>query len=67
MDTSKLADGDYVLTEGKAWFTVGNVSVRIYSAEYGVICDMYRLGEEDHPAIASACALVRQEAQAETP
>ena len=31
----ELSDGDYILTDGKAWFTVGDKSVRIVNDEQG--------------------------------
>ena len=52
-----LPDGDYVLAEGAAWFTVKGLSVRIYTTEEGVACDVYRLGAEDEPSLASMFTL----------
>ena len=32
-----LSDGDYILTDRRAWFTVGDKSVRIVMNEEGVL------------------------------
>ena len=41
-----LKDGDYVLTENRAWFTVGGRSVRIYVSNGTIFIDAYVLGSE---------------------
>lgn len=51
-----LIDADYTLTEGSAWLTVKQFSIRILSADEGVIVDIYKLGEEMMPPIASTYA-----------
>ena len=42
----ELLDGDYVLTEGAAWFTVGEFSIRLHKDLEGVAVDIYKLGAE---------------------
>jgi len=54
--TVPIKDGDYLLTEGSAWFTVKNFSIRIHSTDEGVVADIYKLGEEDCNTIASTYA-----------
>ncbi|MGH9691022.1 MAG: hypothetical protein ACRD4C_08095 [Candidatus Acidiferrales bacterium] len=65
MDTKKtkhhksdkhLTDDDYILVDGGAWFTVKGFSVRIHSTDEGVICDVYKLGDEMEGVIASTYA-----------
>jgi hypothetical protein len=51
--STELKDGDYTLADGNAWLTVGNVSIRISATDQGVVCDMYRRGDEMSDAIAS--------------
>lgn len=60
-DTSKLRDtvlheGDYLLVDNLAWFTVKGFSVRVAGTEDGVAVDIYGLGREMDDAIASAFA-----------
>jgi hypothetical protein len=55
MDT-KLVDGDYVLTEGAAWFTVKGFSIRIHSTDEGVVVDVYKAMEEMTDPVASTYA-----------
>jgi hypothetical protein len=52
-----LTDADYTLTEGRAWFTVKQFSIRILSTDEGVVVDIYKLGEEMEPPIAVTYAL----------
>lgn len=59
----KLPDGDYILTEGGAWFTVGQFAVRIRTHDCGkaidgVMVDIYKDGAEMERPIDSAQALV---------
>ena len=56
-DDVSLADGDYTLVEGAAWFTVKNFSIRIKATDEGVLADIYKRGCEDDDCIAGAWAL----------
>jgi hypothetical protein len=56
MDRVELKDGDYILTDGAGWFTVGKFAIRIAKTDEGVVCDVYRDGEEDCRALASTYA-----------
>lgn len=56
MTDTNLTDGDYVLVDGAAWFTVKNIAVRIHCTDEGVVVDMYPNGHEMHASIASAYA-----------
>ena len=40
MSDVNLIDGDYVLTDGAAWFRVKNFSIRIQSTDEGVVVDL---------------------------
>jgi hypothetical protein len=51
-----LKDADYVLTEGAAWFTVKNFSIRIFSTDEGVVVDIYKKGSEMDSFIAGTYA-----------
>lgn len=51
-----LIDGDYTLTEGGAWFTVGGFAVRIRTTAEGLTVDIYQDGQEDGQPISSAHA-----------
>jgi len=55
MKDSELLAGNYVLKDGDAWFTIKKFSVRIFSTDEGVVCDIYALGN-DEESIASAYA-----------
>lgn len=49
----ELTDGDYVLSEGRAWFTVGGRSVRIVDDGEGYLhVFVYELNNEMHDPIA---------------
>jgi hypothetical protein len=58
-----LPDGDYVLTDGAAWFEVGGFVVRIRVQPTGLVVDAYESGGEmddtldtmyvEHPNAAS--------------
>jgi hypothetical protein len=52
----ELPDGDYTLTDDRAWFTAGMFSVRIKKTSEGVEVDVYPVGKEDDDSIASCCA-----------
>jgi hypothetical protein len=41
-----LPDGDYVLTDGAAWFEVGGFVVRIRVQPTGLVVDAYESGGE---------------------
>jgi hypothetical protein len=48
-----LADGDYELAEGKAWFRIGRASIRIREVDGdGIHVAIYPVGREADPAIA---------------
>jgi hypothetical protein len=51
-----LKDDDYTLSEGAAWFTVKEFSIRILSTDEGVVVDIYNEGEEMELPIASTYA-----------
>ena len=48
----QLSEGDYILKDGAAWFTVSGFSVRVRTANDGsVICSIYNEGQEDGPVL----------------
>jgi len=51
-----IPDGDYTLTDGAAWFTVKNLSIRIKETDEGVTVDIYPAEDEMSAAIASTYA-----------
>ncbi len=55
-DRKTIGDGDYILRDGAAWFTVGGFSVRLAKTDEGVVCDVYAEGVEDGDPIASCYA-----------
>lgn len=59
-DPHELPDGDYVLVEGSAWFTVKNASVRIHATDEGVCVDIFRLDDEMSEAVGSTWVLDSQ-------
>lgn len=65
MSGNDLKDGDYNLVDGAAWFTVRNISVRIYCTDEGVVVDMYPLHAEMNEAIASTYAYFEEANPAE--
>ncbi len=54
--SNELIDGDYFLADRAAWFTVDGFSVRIHTADEGIIVDIYRLNEETQESIAGTYA-----------
>lgn len=56
MTDQPLIDDDYVLADGKAWFTVGNISVNIRSDGIATYVTMYPLGREADDDKLLACA-----------
>ena len=56
MKTTSLKDADYILSQGAAWLEVKNFSIRVHTTDEGVVVDIYRSGNEDEDAIASAYA-----------
>ena len=64
MDT-QLVDGDYVLAEGAAWFTVKGFSIRIHSTDEGVVVDVYKAMEEMNDPVASTYAFDFEVGEAE--
>lgn len=55
-----LPEDDYVLTDGAAWFTVGELSVRIRTDGDRVHVDIYPLHREAEPAMAT-CSVSESE------
>ena len=51
-----LADHDYVLQEGAAWFTMNTLSVRLHTTDEGIVCDIHATGNENEGTIASCYA-----------
>ena len=48
MTDKTLTDGEYVLIDGRAWFTCGKISIRITTLLSGDVCvAAYDLGGED--------------------
>jgi len=54
MSDVNLVEGDYVLTDGAAWFKVKNFSIRIQSTDEGVVVDLYPyLGKMEEPVAST--------------
>ena len=53
---TSLSDGDYLLSEGKAWIEVGPFAVRIQKTDEGIVVDVYPNGAEDAQSIVSCYA-----------
>lgn len=53
---SDLPDGDYVLGDGAAWFTVGRFAIRVYSLDDSVWVQIFKDGAETEVPLASASA-----------
>jgi len=53
---NELVDGDYLLADRAAWFTVDDFSIRIYTVDEGVFVDIYKFGYENRDAIAGTYA-----------
>lgn len=51
-----IKDGDYILADGAAWFTVKKFSIRVQETDEGVVVDIYKLGDEMSESIASTYA-----------
>lgn len=60
MTDVNITDGDYVLADGAAWFTVKNLSIRIHTTDEGVVVDIYPLNAEADEAIASTYAFFNE-------
>jgi hypothetical protein len=56
MSDVNLLDGDYVLTDGAAWFRVKNFSIRIQSTDEGVVVDLYPYLQVMEEPVASCWA-----------
>jgi hypothetical protein len=56
MSDGNLLDGEYVLTDGAAWFRVKNFSIRIQSTDEGVVVDLYPYLQEMEEPVASCWA-----------
>jgi hypothetical protein len=52
-----LPDGDFVLRDGAAWFSVKGASVRIASTDEGVAVDVYALGQESEAPLGGTWVL----------
>ncbi len=48
---TKLTEGDYILVDGRAWFTVHDLSVHIRAHDGMLSVAVYPLGNETDPAI----------------
>ena len=57
MSDVNLIYGDYVLTDGAAWFKVKNFSIYIHSTDEGVVVDLYPYLREMEEPVASCWAL----------
>jgi hypothetical protein len=55
-----LCDGDYILTEGAAWFTAGEFAVRVLQTEDGIRTDIYQNGKEMENPLCSAQAFISE-------
>jgi hypothetical protein len=51
-----IDDGDYELTDGKAWLSAKGFAIRIHTTDEGIVVDIYKKGNEDAAAIASTYA-----------
>ena len=51
-----IDDGDYELTDGRAWLSAKGFSIRIHTTDEGIVVDIYKKGKEDEDAIASTYA-----------
>lgn len=62
----RLTDDDYELTEGAAWFDVGDFTVRIHMADEGLIIDTYdrklleKTGDPDEALLTSTYAFTNE-------
>lgn len=56
MSDVNLLYGDYVLTDGAAWFRVKNFSIRIHSTDEGVVVNLYPYLREMEEPVASCRA-----------
>ena len=50
---TKIGDGDYELTDGKAWLSAKGFSIRIHTTDEGIVVDIYKEVNEDAASIAS--------------
>jgi hypothetical protein len=53
---TELPEGDYTLTGGSAWITVGKFSVWLRKTDDGVLVEIYEAGAECDDAFAEASA-----------
>ena len=56
MSEKSLRDGDYLLPEGAAWFTLKGFSIRLVGTDDGVVVNIYANGREMDDALATAQA-----------
>lgn len=56
MSTQNIPDGDYDLSEGRAWLGTTKFSIRVMETGEGVVVDIYGRGQEDQSPIASTWA-----------
>lgn len=61
-----LADDDYILQEGGAWFTMNTLSVRLHTTDEGIVCDMHVHTKEDTGALASCYAFFNETGEDQT-
>lgn len=55
----QIKDGDHNLVDGGAWFTLGNISVRLHRDEQGVVSSaMFAKGHESEPPLAACHASI---------
>lgn len=52
----QIPDGNYMLSDGAAWFTVKNHAIRIHATDEGVVTDIYVKGREGEAPTASTYA-----------
>jgi len=55
-EAKQLKDEDYILAEGSAWFDVKGFSIRVHTADEGVIVDIFKSGAELDGPVASTYA-----------
>ena len=61
MPDTNLPDGDYVLTDGAAWFSCDGFAIRIYTTHRGVVVNIYEDGKEMEAPIATTSAVLEKQ------
>jgi hypothetical protein len=56
LQETELQDGDYILTDNAAWFTIKGFSVRIHDTNSGIAVNIYEFGREMDFPLDSAYA-----------